>query len=318
MKSKLIVLFFISACFCSESRAQAYIPFPSDSTTWVVSKFCNTPCDPFSDNQPQQVVQNGDTIKNGIGYHKLYSVFTGTGSPTFHCMYREFSKRIYIKYPLGSIFGNDTSEFVLYDFNINVGDTFTIKTPTNTTNPLPNPAKMKLNSITSGTVSYAMGTRKIYNFSSATSTLPSLILSIVWYEGIGANQGLLYNLAFRSWPITVSPPYPYSYNLNCFYKSNSFVPNFSCVITNVMNSKPDVNRIELFPNPYNNIVTFRNNSFEMCKLIELYDELGRKLFKTENHEKEQGFDFGFLNSGIYFFKATFVDGKTINLKLIKE
>jgi hypothetical protein len=311
----IILTFFLS----SINYSQTYIPFPTDSSTWVLSKFCNPPCDPFSDNQPQQIVQHGDSLKNGLQYHKLYMVHTGTNSPLFHCLYREFMKKIYVKYPLGSMFGSDTSEFVLYNFNLNVGDTFTVKTPTNVSGPLPNTAKMKLNSVTTGTVSYSTGTRKLYSFSSVTTPSPTaLVMSITWYEGIGSNQGLLYNLAFRSWPISVSPPNPYSYYLNCFYKSNSFIPNLTCLPTNISQNNKSLTNLFLYPNPSNDIVALNNADNINIKSVVLYNILGNICLFETDRQKMDKMNISHLSTGIYHCKITSENNDFTDFKIIKQ
>ncbi len=314
-------IYLLTVLLCTKIIfAQTYIPFPNDSATWVVNKYCNSPCNFFTDNQPQQIVQHGDSIKSGILYHKLYSVFSGTNSPTFFCFYREFSKKIYCKYPLGTIFGNDTSEFVLYDFNLNVGDTFTIKSPTvglTLTPPIP---KMRLNSITTTTVSYVSGLRTAYSFSSvSTGGSYGLNLFITWYEGIGANQGFLYNLAYRGWPILTPSSYPYTYNLNCFYRSNSFIYNPTCIITNLnKNTTKDV-EVLIYPNPTNGNFTLKLDSeTETKKQIELTNLLGEIIFKKEIHINETQININNFDNGVYFLKV-FDKNKLIGTtKIVKQ
>lgn len=312
-------LIIILTLFLFETNySQTYVPFPTDSSTWVLSKYCASPCDPFSDNQPQQTVQHGDSLKNGLQYHKLYMVHTGTNSPLFHCLYREFNKIIYVKYPLGSIYGNDTSEFALYNFNLNIGDTFTVKTPTNTMNPLPSVAKMKLVSITSATNSYVAGLRKKYLFTSATFTPISLMLNITWYEGIGADQGLLYNLAYRAWPVSVSPPNPYTYLLNCFYKSNSFTPNLSCSPTNVAKVNELLTSVSFFPNPANDFIILSNADSFNIKSITFYNSLGNVSLIETDHQKMNKINISHLSSGIYLCRLISDNNETADFKIVKQ
>ncbi len=311
----ILLLFFTKLVI-----AQAYIPFPNDSATWVVNKYCSSPCNYLTDNQPQQIVQHGDSLKNGIIYHKLYGVFSGTNSPAFFCFYREFSKKIYFKYPLGTIFGNDTSEFVLYDFNLNVGDTFTIKTPTAGYGALATIPKMRLNSISTTTVPYITGLHTAYTFTSASGYTPyGLNLFITWYQGIGANQGFLYNLAYASWPILTPPSYPYTYNLSCFYKSNSFIFNPSCLVTSVEeNLKKKKNKINIFPNPTTgNFIIKLNTKDEINNQIELTTILGELVLKKEITTNETQIDINNFANGVYFLKMNNNDGVFV-YKLIKE
>ncbi|MBA3665415.1 MAG: T9SS type A sorting domain-containing protein [Bacteroidetes bacterium] len=315
-KNLLLVVFLIISKLVI---SQTYIPFPNDSATWVVSKSCSSPCNIQTGTQAPQLVQSGDSIKNGILYHKLYSV----ASPTtygFYCFYRENAKRIYLKYPLGSCYGNDTSEFVLYDFNLNIGDTFTIKTPTGTCyTSFTNVPKMRLNSKTTTTVSYVNGPRTAYSFSSVTSGFPSMGLNITWYEGLGTNKGFLYNLSFHSWPILTPSSYPYTYYLTCFYRSNTLVYNPGCLVTNLSDIQAENLGFVLFPNPSGDKVSIQNKTGLLIKEIYIFNKLNQVILSGQHFSgPNEVIDVSCLAEGVYFVKIVFENKEVLFKKIIKN
>ena len=307
-KFNVITILLISKlCF-----SQVYVPFPNDTATWVNNTNCWSPCDPSSNHQPKQVVQRGDSLENGILYHKIYSVTSSSSS--FFCFSRESNKKIYCKYPLGTIFGDDTTEYVLYDFNLNVGDTFTVKTPTNGATQLPTTAKIKLDSISTMYVTAANKVCTSYMFSNVSSGFP-LNLNIIWYEGVAANQGFLYNLAFASWPITTPSSFPYMYDLNCFYRSNSLIYDPNCLATSINKTEKENANISIYPNPINSILNIvgEQNQFQNST-IEITNCFGEIVF---NELFANQIDLSSLSSGMYFL--TIKDKENIKtVKLIKE
>ena len=76
--------------------AQQHIPFPTDSAQWSVRHTINSP---FSQNSFQYKMK-GDTILNGITYHKIYySLDLAYESPnqTLHCFIREdTTKKVFV------------------------------------------------------------------------------------------------------------------------------------------------------------------------------------------------------------------------------
>lgn len=96
-------------------HAQTYVPFPTANTLWTERQGNN-------EQQPPAFfycfgLKNSDTTINAVTYHKLYrsedSVLTEN---EFYGGLREDAKKIYL-FQTGS-------ERLIYDFNLNVGDTF--------------------------------------------------------------------------------------------------------------------------------------------------------------------------------------------------
>jgi hypothetical protein len=120
-----IILLFSCGKGLGGAYAQQYIPFPTDSAQWSVRNcfYSSQACASF------QHKMKGDTLLNGKTYSKIYysdDLTYGSQNQTLHCFVREdTAKKVFIKYPTGT--GIDTAEFLLYDFNVEVGDTVTIK-----------------------------------------------------------------------------------------------------------------------------------------------------------------------------------------------
>src|SRR5687767_7978753 len=123
MKKYFLLLFFFSLSFLALS--QPYHPFPTDSAQWSIRHTHNNP---FSQDS-WQLKMKGDTLLDGITYSKIYyslDLYYGSPNETLHCFVREdTAKKIFAKYPVGITM--DTAEFLLYDFNISVGDTLTLR-----------------------------------------------------------------------------------------------------------------------------------------------------------------------------------------------
>lgn len=310
MKNLYVIILL---CISNLIVGQAYVPMPIDSATWVNNVTCWTPCNLQTDHQPTQVVLRGDSIINGLPYHKLYSIGTNSQGYLF-CFYREANKKVYFKYPVGGYtFGADTAEFVLYDFNLIIGDTFAIKTPTTGMNPLPaNTVKIKLVSITSVSLTAANKMCTAYNFTNVSAGFP-LNLNIVWYEGIAANQGLLYNLAYAVWPITSPSAFPYMYDLSCFYRSNSFSYNPSCSITSINEPLGEINKILIFPNPTNSLLTLQID--EEITSLAIYNTIGEACNYKPLDAKR--IDISGLSSGVYYLELKTTKGLA-HKKFVKE
>jgi hypothetical protein len=118
------------------SQTNTYTPFPEDSALWI-SEYI-TPQSPYNRNN---YIMYGDTIMNGIQYNKLFSevnIYKGpfippsNGIPTFIGGLRQDTpnKKVYFK----SV--NLPKDTLLYDFNLQVGDTLP---PSYVTNYLPKP-----------------------------------------------------------------------------------------------------------------------------------------------------------------------------------
>lgn len=160
-----IFLFIVLLFTAGVSRAQTYVPFPGIHTLWTERM--------GNGEQPASYycygLKSGDTTINAVTYHKLYrSQDTVLSETEFYGGIREEAKRVYL------ITGG--TELLIYDFNLNVGDTF-------------HNSGVGHDGIVSGidSVNIAGQFRKRYAFTMADGS--NMAWSGSWIEGVG-NSGI--------------------------------------------------------------------------------------------------------------------------------
>ncbi len=73
-----------------------------------------------------------------------------------------------------------------------------------------------------------------------------------------------------------------------------------------------------YPNPFNDLLTLRNNTTEDYSLS-VYNSTGEIVFKKENISGLiQTVDLSFLSEGIYFIKSEFASGKIVSNRIVKS
>lgn len=313
--AKKFILFVLILVFRGNIFSQAYCAFPSDSAFWMAGYSCSsTFCPPGLLVQPGFTQQNGDTILNGLVYHKLYEKTSGYILNSF---YRESNKKIYLKYPLGGIFGNDTSEFLLYDFNMTIiGDSFKVKVPSSwisSSGPLIKQPVLYLS--WTGSININSVYHKTYNFSSNNCT--SCPITMQWIEGVGSISGFFYNLNYKLWASCLSPPAPYYIYLLCFgrnYYNFSYTPGGCAFLgTNELNVLVDS---KIYPNPFDQYISVMDEN-RVITNINITSVLGQKQ-NVEIVSKEDNFIINTNNlpPGIYVL-TIFSDDQTISKKIVK-
>lgn len=196
----IFIVIFVNQNICIGQTT--YHPFPESNAVWSVLDFTQY----YPNSLKYQTIHytlEGDTIISNTSYRKLFSnkvdsvILTTSINTLFEGALRQDTalKKVFFV-PKDSI-----NEILLYDFDINIGDTVNIKHYTG-------------NSFSH--VCYATGyqlfddgiSRKYYTmFVEHTSTWDA------WYEGIGSYRGLLNNYKYLKW---------YNHTL-CFYQNNTLV-----------------------------------------------------------------------------------------------
>lgn len=132
MKSKIRIIagcLLLIALLRINAKAQTYYPMAADSATWTVVEYG------YGTFPPETGVSHfglsGDTLINNLSYHKIYYNPGGLGFvnpdtafnlPTamlFGVFREDASKKVWYRQ-----FPADTSDVLLYDYALNVGDTF--------------------------------------------------------------------------------------------------------------------------------------------------------------------------------------------------
>jgi hypothetical protein len=311
MKKHLMSLIMIFAL--TTSYAQLYQPFPSDSTTWrEMRRFFFSPLEEKWD---YEYSISGDTVISGMSYHKIvhggtyetyniavmYPYLTSGPSAQnegYKGAFREdLSRHVYFR-P-----AEDTVERLLYDFNLNVGDTLPemYNNSTATVNIV-----FSIDSVVVGTQF-----RKRYNIVCPGSS-PTPYVSLI--EGMGSTFGLLAQLF---------PPFEGDNRLLCFKRENISVYSdpmypYPCELptsTEEMTG-PAVSSL-IFPNPTRGTVTVRRKGTRELRL-DVIDVLGKTVLSVDEEQEDYQLDPGQLPRGMYYLKITGAGGTPEIRKLILQ
>ncbi len=250
MKIKLLITSILVTLHWSGILNAQTNDYLLNNPIWQINSQCAIPL-PCIENQTYNYYTNGDTTFNSLVYKKIFKSGTGyvwtTQPPPNPCTPNPFSyvdtvpsfflrsaaKEMFVRMP------SDTNEFLLYDFNLSLGDT------------LPN----TFNNFTNDT--YVIG---IDSISTPYGYLKKFELSgSSWsqylIEGIGHSKGLIE-------PMHV--PLECGYDLLCFSLNDSaYYPNSgpTCDLAVGLTSKSRSNNSLIFPNPSdgNSIIHFEES-----------------------------------------------------------
>lgn len=305
------VLCFVLVLFVLKNNAQVYIPFPTDSAIWLTKRTCQVAVCPITTQSFNSVLQLRDTTINGLVYNKIYNY----NNNQLNSFYRESNKKIYSKYPLGGVFGNDTSEFVLYDFNMQIGDSLNVKIPSNWISvggPISTQPKIYLSA--TSTISVNSVIHKTFSFTS--NNFGGCFGMFNWIEGIGSDAGIFYNLNYYDWASCISYPAPYNFSLSCYFKNSVLIYNNNCTITSLpVSILSNKLTLSISPNPTNGIlnITDEENKLQNATM-QISNYIGQVVY-TNSFANQ--IDMSHLSSGMYF--VTIQDKTHIKtVKIVKE
>lgn len=301
MKKLKLIFICLLLIVVSNSYCQTYHQFPDSNAVWCADRgllnYQPLDTDEYHTYTYQQYLL-GDTLINGVAYHKIIEngIFSWVAIPPYYMgslpyynqydgCYRESNKQIFYVPP------STTTEYLLYDFNLNIGDTL----PPTYVNGAGSIVVTSIDSIYDGN-SY----RKRFNLSTADTTLWQwagnyLYASII--EGIGSTHGLLWYLE----------PYFEIGGALFSFKQNGIViyPDTisSCEITGIQNILPRNNSIELFPNPAATTLTLIVHDMKTVSAsIEIYNSIGDIIYSKNIFIGQETIDISDLPSGIYLLK----------------
>ena len=283
----------MSALFVSSSASSQYVKFPLDSAVWRVNYYNFQGCPPGP--QPNAIYQytyDGDTVINGMIYSKVYS------SGISNCLTLGFcgslrddtlNKKVFF------IFSDSTSEQVLYDFNLNVGDTV---------HDIYNIGWIHtVNSI--DTVIYGGLSRKRieYTFTDGTRNGPFIV------EGIGNVGGLLAPLEAPQ----------AGFEMTCFsFRGVPIYPDSSanCIlINNVSDTEKNKISVSISPLPITEVsyVTLENGQAKYAEVIDVFGKFVNHFNCENNKIVLRRIDF---SAGIYFCKIISTINEVVIVKII--
>ena len=272
MKNAILILFFFSG-LTSIAQTSNYVPFVKENSQWsykYVSEIGEEGAGPSF-----RIME--DTTINGVSYKKMWVGGQYDGA------IRETNKTVYY-------FSKDSiSESVLYDFNLQVGDT--VHNPYGRAICAPFPI------IVTSVDSMLLNDNhiKVYLFNSPF---------ISWWEGVGNLHYLLDPFTY----LCVSG----NNSLECMNHDTGLFygePDAGCVVS--VKETYAVSDWKMFPNPSESNFTIQVNANQV-KHIRIYDITGVEvLFKQDFTENEVSVSI--KNKGIYIVQITRVNGDALSL-----
>ena len=308
MKKIIFIVFLFVAI---EANAQQYIPFPTDSAQWSVRHYYNNSqsCNSY------QYKMKGDTILNGIIYHKIYyshDLAYSSPNQTLHCFVREDStKKVFVKYPSGA--GVDTAEFMLYNFNLSIGDTVTIKLLYFTTDST---YKLQVTAIDSFATN--IDTRRYYRLTTIPPAYwPCAYFQFDWRVGAGSPLSPFYD--------EIPDGCATQYEVSCFWYKGVYIwgGTYCDYETGIDEIKTNDNNLQVYPTPANVGITVEFNLTETTNVsIEIKNALGQIVKVIDNRAFSNGknkieIDVNEFSSGVYFVQLQSVN-KIFNAKFVKQ
>ena len=307
---KLLLLIIIFWSVSIKAQTNVYHPFPTSNAIWREFSYHDQFQSSSSSCSDYQNEIYGDTIVGSFTYHKIMSYVKYYAFP--YCGYPpSMYTPSYFNYYIGA-FREDTairkvyflpldsiSDTLLYDFNLNIGDTL----PTTYTNNDHNDINSPVINIVTSIDSVLIGNEYHKRFEISALNWGGYFGPYVYLiEGIGSSFGLL------GW-LRPDPEVPIGSNLLCFKQNGLTVfpdSSYQCDIVssideNEIKSEPI---IQIFPNPFSESTTieFENKNSENYSL-EIYNNLGQKVRMISNIRNNKIIiERGNFNSGIYFFQ----------------
>jgi len=296
MKSKLLIPFFlISLWLFPQSSFSQVNSYFQNNPVWLVHGshvFSGPSCLQYDD---YNYYTNGDTILNSLVYKKIFmkgqTTFSWMTSPPappscsipYYYIFsapsyymRSAGKRMFFKQP------SDTSEYLLYNFNLQVGDTI----PMSHYNNNPNLTISAIDSI-----STPYGYRKRFMLKSQGLNAQYLI------EGIGTSYGLMEGYQQGSDGGTDLVCFSLN-NISCYPATGS-----DCNLAVGIDTPERKVSVSVFPNPMNQYVTFQFGVDIVDAELNIYNVYGKNIRSIRNVSgKQLILERKDLNSGVYFYE----------------
>jgi hypothetical protein len=299
MKRTTFLLSFL--LFLLYSAKGQYLPLLSDSSRywqqnfWTANAGSAPPC---SINGQCEIQSNYTLVVKGKKYKKLYVSKTNFGSsnPCFGALsyavtgyLREdtLQKKVYK-------LSEDSSEYVLYNFDKKVNDTLQVYPVW----PTSGPKSLVTVTVTAIDTTLALDGKihRVFHFSSGT------LLSVI--EGIGATTGIL------------TPDYGNHFfeagvYLNCVGSMQQHKYIYGSCDTLLGSKKIAIHQaIQLYPNPVSELLTIDHPDLRLINTyMEVYNLLGQKQVISGNQQYDSNkLNVSSLEQGIYMLKIVSVNG----------
>lgn len=294
MKKTLLLLLAVLFSFLNYSNAQD-ASFPMENATWCYRGYGDTGedlgIDCFSPHALEEV--NGKIYAH-IGYRPHpYGDFKDL-------WYREEAGQFFV------IPQDSTEEILVYDSNLEVGDTFTVHWGWGIdANNLPFDIEVTyIDTIT--TLDGVL--RKEFTMEGAFGWLH-------WIEGIGDSEWIFTEPAYVA---SLSGGYSFAcFAIDSMTVYPTYQPTEGCFFSSTENLET-YQSVEIFPNPSEGDFFIKNEN-QLSFQLEILDQLGRVILKHNPSEAVDYFSIPRINGkGIYFVKLTFEDQRILMKKIIKN
>jgi len=277
-------------------KAQVYHPMFTDSAKWNYLSISTSIWMPWNATYQTfsfKIDKKKDTLINQQKYFQvLYNTFIREDS---------LSKKVFVH--------KDSSEYILFDFSLNKGDSFYFNFPEFINIPSLYGWDIVDTVYQTQTI---IGLRKTIRFRNS--------YHFEWVEEIGSTRWIYYpEEEIKSFLIG---NFPY-YSLLCAWKNNNQIylaaGRNTCYIDNTGIQKlSSGNNISLFPNPTTSTFTISKNTNEALK-FHLYNLMGQQVLNKNLIESETIIERNNLATCTYLFSITNASGRIIeNGKLIFE
>lgn len=300
---KKIIIISLCLLFANITKGQVYIPFPTDSASWVYYTYSN----PHKDLLPQSNLL-GDTLIKGLVFQKYGNPISGYVTCYFHV---DDKKVYWLHNNINNHNINDTTIRLLYDFDLNIGDSIfypnfdLVTTENNYIYVLDSIDYFQTN----------IDVRKRFNFKIINTNMPqSSFGGTYWIEGIGEPHAV----DFISNQYYVLNIIEGSRNLICFFHNNQHVYGTDCTVKVdefVLNDN-----LLVYPNPFvDNIQMIIPEDFSPVG-CSIYDING-KIIKSESiseFDKTITINANTFKKGTYFIVLSDVNGKTMRKVVVKQ
>jgi hypothetical protein len=304
---KLILFILILSAIAVKSQTNIYHPFPDSAAFWNIEYSSGYGSDSYDENY--SITFSGDTIINSTAYHKLVApkikyfshsgangYSTGWDSGYYAGSIRQDTalRTVYFVLP------NDSIEWLLYDFNLEVGDT------------------LKGYLVDSSSVTYIVQQVDSYfvdNSYRKTWAYNGNSFSLI--EGIGSMGGLIERF------IDMDPVASETFWVQCFVQNDTTIfpeTGFSCeLITNVHEKNTQQFSIAISPNPFSTYATVQLSPQFSNSEMYIYNALGVLVYNEKiDQESYHLFNRKNLPSGIYFMQFLNKKAETATLKFLVD
>ena len=287
------------------AQASVYHPFPDSNTFWGINGtniFNSYIC------HDMRFGINGDSVIGGKVYHKVYSLFDSTllnPNSDYYAGIREENKRVYAAFP-------NEPELLLYDFNLEVGDTLTLCS----TFSLPVLFSRIVTSVDSMQL-YTGEYRKRWFLEADHSTC---FTNDVVVEGLGSIERMgLFNPFINDIPLNGD-----TYNVECIkqdeimlYLDNELCDHCFCTLLTPVEDLPQPANKEVYPNPFTETTSIRIPQSAFGSQLTLYNTSGQVVRSLQaGNDPVFVFNRENLRAGVYILQFGEQNKPKRSIKLI--